>query len=83
MSDFLCGRLPAIEAQIIALEGAFLSLSTGAIQSYTLDTGQDRQTVTVADLDKVQAAIDGLYNRHATISARCNGGGTLIGRPAC
>jgi len=79
---FIQDRITATKAQIVAYEDAALALGTGGVQSYTLDTGQSRQTVTKLDLDMIQKTIDSLYNRCATLEARLNGSGTLIGGPS-
>lgn len=83
MADtFIQDRITAIEALIVAYEAASLALATGGVQSYTLDTGQSKQTVTKLDLGRLQETLDGLYNQRAVLTARLNGGGTIIGRPA-
>ncbi len=73
---FIQARITATKAQIVAYEDASLALAGGA-QSYTLDTGQNRQTVARPDLEWIQKTIDGLYNRCATLEARLNGSGTV------
>lgn len=78
--DFIQARIDATKTQIVAYETAADALVTG-VQSYTLDTGQSRQTVTKLDISALQRTIDSLYNRCATLEARLNGG-TLTGRPA-
>jgi hypothetical protein len=82
MSDFLADQLPILEAQITAYQNAITALATGGMQSYTLNTGQTVQTVTRLDIDKLQTTVDALLNRHTVLSARCNGGGVLVARPA-
>ena len=79
---FIQSRITATKAQIVAYEDAALALGTGGVQSYTLDTGQSRQTVTKLDLDMIQKTIDSLYNRCATLEARLTGNGVLIGGPS-
>lgn len=79
--DFIQARIDATKAQIIAYEDAATALASG-VQSYTLDTGQSRQTVTKLDLAALQRTIDSLYNRCATLEARLNGSGTVTTRPA-
>lgn len=81
-SAFFTARLASIEAQIVAYEAAIVALGTaGATESYTLDTGQSRQTVTRANLKELNDVYNSLINLHTVISARCNGGGTIIARP--
>lgn len=77
---FIQGRIDATKIQIVAYEDAALALA-GGVQSYTLDTGQSRQTVTKLDLDAIQKTIESLYNRCATLEARLNGSGTVTVRP--
>lgn len=81
-ATFLQARIDATKAQIIAYEDAATALASGGVQSYTLDTGQSRQTVTRLDLDDLQKTVDSLYNRLATLEARLNGSGTVTARPA-
>lgn len=78
---FIQARIDATKLQIVAYEDAALALA-GGVQSYTLDTGQSRQTVTKLDLSAIQKTIESLYNRCATLEARLNGSGTLTARPA-
>lgn len=78
---FLTERIAATEAAITVYEDALLALGTGGVQSYTIDTGQSRQTVTRANLTEIQKTVDGLYNRRMTLIARRDGCGVSIGRP--
>lgn len=78
---FIQERIDATKAQIIAYEDAATALASG-VQSYTLDTGQTRQTVTKLDMRGIQLTLDQLYNRCATLEARLNGSGTVTVRPA-
>lgn len=76
---FLQERITATKAQIVAYENAVLALGTaGGVQSYTIDTGQTRQTVTRADLPQLNKMIDSLMNRLATLEARLNGNQTMV-----
>lgn len=79
-ATFIQARIDATKLQIVAYEDAALALAGGA-QSYTLDTGQNRQTVTKMDLRSMQITIDSLYNRCATLEARLNGSGSFTARP--
>lgn len=74
-------RLARLKELIVIYEDALAALAGGA-QSYTLDTGQTKQTVTRANLASLQASYDSLYNRYTTLRARLNGDGQVIGRPA-
>ena len=79
LNTFLQARIATIETQIAAYEDAITAVTSG-VQSYTLDTGQTRQVVTRFDIDKLQAALDALYNRYSVMCARLNSG-TVTMRP--
>lgn len=80
-SEFLQQRIDATKALIVAYEDAVTALVSGGVQTYTLDTGQSRQTVTRLELATLNRNIDSLYNRLATLQARLNGGSVNV-RPA-
>jgi len=80
--EFTQARIDSLEAIIVAYEGAILALGTAGVQSYKLDTGQTVQTVTRADLSQLRAALDGLLNQHAVLTARLGGcGAPVLVRP--
>lgn len=79
---FIQDRITSTKAQIIAFENASLALADGTIQSYTMDTGQNRTVVTKLNLTELENAIVRLYNRCATLDARLTGGGTVTVGPA-
>ena len=78
-AQFLNDRITATKALIVAYEDAALALGNG-VQSYTLDTGQTKQTVVRADIEKLNKMLDTLYNRCGTLELRLNGGGSIIAR---
>ena len=80
-SSFIQARIDATKLQIVAFEDAAFAIGTGTIESYIMDTGQTRQNVTKLNLHLLSKAIDGLYNRCATLEARLNGSGVIIGKP--
>lgn len=80
-ATFIQARIDATKLQIVAYETATLALADDNIQSYKLDTGQTIQNVTKLDLTALNKTIDSLYNRCATLEARLNGSGTVIGAP--
>ena len=80
-STYLSGKVTELQTIIDAYDAAILSLAMGNIQSYTLDTGQSRQTVTKLDLADMRNTRTSLYNEYVTLCARLNGTGTIIGRP--
>lgn len=71
-------RIDATKAAIVSYEDAELALTTGGLQSYTLDTGQSRQTVTRANLTEIRKGVVSLYNRLATLEARVYGSGVTV-----
>ncbi|HKY40797.1 MAG TPA: hypothetical protein VJN18_32905 [Polyangiaceae bacterium] len=81
IDDFFQERIAATKAEILVLEEAALAIETGAIQSYTLSTGQTSQTVTKANISTLRSAIDHLLNRLAVLDARVNGAARLYVRP--
>lgn len=81
-SGFFRARIDQIQAQIIAYEDALTAFaSNGALQSYTIDTGQTTQTVTRANLAQLRNTVTGLYNQLATLEARVCGSGVTHMRP--
>lgn len=80
-STYLAERIERTKLQIEALEDAVIAVSTDAIESYTLDTGQSRQTVTKSNIDVLNKVLDSLYNRLTIFQNRLNGTGTVIGVP--
>ena len=80
--SFLQDRITAVKAQIVVYEDAALALGVAGVESYTLDTGQTRQTVTKLDLINIQKTLDSLYNRLAVFEARLTGNGVSIGVPS-
>ena len=76
--QFLLDRIAQTKAIIVAIENAVLALSaTNGVQSYTLDTGQGRQTVTRESVATLQGQLDTLYNRLSTLEARAYGSGAV------
>jgi hypothetical protein len=72
---FVSARIEATKSAILAYEGAVLALGvSGGVESYELDTGQDRQRVTRSSVPALNRMLDGLYNRLATLEARVYGG---------
>ena len=80
---YLTKRIAKTKVVIEAYEDAILALTgAGAVESYTLDTGQSRQTVTRSNLKELNTTLDGLYNRLGTMEARQTGGGVVTVRPS-
>lgn len=77
--EYLSERIAKCEVLIATYEDAILELATGAV-SYTLDTGQTRQTVTRAQLGEMRLLLRELEISRDTLLARRDGVGA-IGRP--
>lgn len=78
---WLDARITATQAAIEAAEAGELTLISGSAQSYTLDTGQSRQTVTKPNTTEVRKYIDSLYQRYNNLCNLKNGGQTKIVAP--
>lgn len=74
--EFLKQRIVKVKEQILLLDDAISSIITGAVESYTLDTGETRQTVTRANLATYQRQQAELENRLATLQQRLDGRNT-------
>ena len=72
-TTWLDERITKTKALIVAVEDAILALSSGAI-SYTIDTGQTKQTVTKAQIASLRIQLGELESRLETLDARRNGG---------
>lgn len=81
-ATWLQSRIDKTKTAIESIEDAILALSTGNLQSYTIDTGQTRQTVTKKDITRLNAELDKLYLRLDWLDTRLNGGGTSLVRSA-
>lgn len=71
-------RIAIVKALITAYDAALLALSTGAVQSYSLNTGQTTQSVTKQNITSLRATRDGLLNELATLEARVCGAGVHL-----
>jgi len=74
---WLDARIAATKATIIAYEGAIDALESGTL-SYTLDTGQTRQSVTKQQVGSLKNLLAYYENRLATLCARRNGAGLHV-----
>lgn len=74
-------NIETLKALIAAYTAAILALATGA-QSYSLDTGQTRQTVQRSQLSTLRETRASLQNELRMAQRELCGGGTIIARPA-
>jgi hypothetical protein len=77
---WLTARIAAKKALILQFEAALSVLATGA-QSYSIDTGQTRQTVTRANLTELRNTIAQLETEIVTHQTRLNGCAAFVVRP--
>lgn len=75
-NEWLEERITATAALIEAYETAILALSSGSAQSYTLDTGQTRQTVTRQQVGELKNTLAHLDTRLQGYYTRRYGGAT-------
>lgn len=81
LRTYLDGKIAGIKARIDALEAAFLNIASGAIEEYSLDTGQSKTRVKKSNIAVLSKTIDSLYNQLVTLEARLYGCGTSTVRP--
>ncbi len=81
MSTFLQARITATQSAIVEAETAEAAILAGSMASYSIDTGQTKQTVTKFNVTELRNYIDSLYNRLSTLEARLCGSGATIMRP--
>ena len=74
-------RLAAKKAALLAYDTAITALAGGA-QSYSIDTGQTRQTVTKANVTEMRNVIKQLESDIATLEQRLRGCGSAYVRPS-
>lgn len=66
-------RLASNLAQIEAIEATILAIIADGSQSYTLDTGQSRQTVTKLDLPRLRQMRTDLVIEYNALANRISG----------
>jgi len=81
-TTYLEARIAATEARILAYETAISTLTVGGAQSFTLDTGQTRQVVTMINITEMRKALVADLSLLADLCALLYGTGTVTARPA-
>ena len=66
-------RLTSIQTQITVIEAAIIAITTDNAQSYTLDTGQSRTTVTKVNLPELINSYEQLIILYTSMNTRING----------
>jgi hypothetical protein len=79
---FIQEQIAWTKQAIIAYRAAILALGAGAVQSYTLDTGQTKQTVTKQQLPTVKSMLDSLLSDLRYWQNQLGGCSTVYVRPA-
>jgi hypothetical protein len=80
-ATFLIARRDATMVQITSYEAAVAALQDPTVEEYVLDTGQSQQRVRRADIARVQAVLDSLYNRYAILTQRIDGPQGTVAAP--
>jgi len=84
MADtFLEEKKAQVESIINALIDTILQLSSGAVVSYTLDTGQGKQIVTRENLSDLNNQLNSYLSMRDVLCARTEGGGVFNMGPLC
>jgi len=75
---YIIDQIATIDSQITALNAAYTaSLTNSEVESYTLDTGQGRQSVRRRDPDKIFSQIRNLEIRRTNLIQKLNGSGVV------
>jgi hypothetical protein len=77
-ANFWSDRLAVVMELIVAYDAAILALSTGAVQQYTINTGQTTMSVTKANITSLRDTRQSLLNELATLEARVCGAGVHL-----
>lgn len=77
-TDWIRARLTKTEALIEAYEDAILKLSSGAVQTYSLDTGQTRTSVSKMHLTQLRATLSELESRREAYRSQLGCGRAYI-----
>ena len=80
-TEIILARIESIKASLAAAQDAELAILAGTVQSYSIDTGQDRQSAVKLNLTELRKYIDGLLTQLCALEARVNGGAAIIARP--
>jgi len=70
--NWIKDRIAAVEALIIRIEEAQVAVAGGAT-SYSIDTGQTRQTVTKSSPSELKNSMEAALNLRATLRAQLQG----------
>ncbi len=77
----LKAQLAKLNILIDAYIDAITAITTGEQQSYSLDTGQSKQTVTKLNVSSFIKTYTALLNACTMLEVRLNGGGSVTVRP--
>lgn len=72
-NTFWNARKVRLEELIVIYEDAMLAFGDNNTQSYTLDTGQTRQTVQRAEIGSLKNTLKNLYSTYDDVCARTEG----------
>lgn len=80
-SEWIEARLAGARATVVALETAINALTVDGVASYTIDTGQTRQTVTRQNVAELRNSLSAAENRLTVLEARYCRGGRFQAKP--
>jgi hypothetical protein len=75
---FLEAQLVLCEAAITATWAAITAVTVGGVASYSLDTGQTRQTVTKSNVGSIRLQLNELYMLRDMLRTRLCGGSYYV-----
>jgi hypothetical protein len=79
--EWIQARIDATKLAIVSVETAILTLSTSNMASYSLDSGQTRQTVTRNQVGSLRLLLPQLEDRLQYLQNKLCGGAALNIRP--
>ena len=79
-ATYATARVAYFESLIAVFESALTALADESIKSYTIDTGQTKESVTRKDISSIQKRLDWAYMMYEFWYTRRYGGGTILAR---
>lgn len=79
--EFWLVQIAAVEARIVAIQAAITAIQINGVESYMLDDGQTRQSVTRASLPRLEQALSALLSQRDVYRQRAGITGPVYGRP--
>lgn len=79
MDKFIADQIPAIENLIIQYQNALLAFADG-VQTYTIDDGQSKTSVSKAQMGEIKNSLQALYQQLELMYQRagCDSGASVV-----